>query len=79
MIEGIVSTFADYIICTAGGDKVECHAIEDRLYDAIDSLLITDWIASTLGQFVSIVNLNFILQYSDIKKIIGYLLRVLKH
>ena len=73
MIEGIVSTFADYITCTAGGDKVECHAIEDKLYDATTSLLIVEWIAATLGQFISIVNLNFVLQYSDLKKCIGYL------
>ena len=79
MIEGIVSTFGDYIICTAGGDKVECHAIEDRLYDATTSLLISDWIAGALRQFVSIVNLNFVIQYCDIKKVIGYLLCSLKH
>ena len=76
MIEGIVSTFDDYIMCTAGGDKVECHAIEDKLYDATTSLLIVEWIAGTLGQFISIVNLNFVLQYSDLKKWIGYLYKI---
>ena len=73
MVEGIVSTFSNYVICAAGGDKVECQAIEDKLYDATTSLLIVNWITGTMGQFISIVNLNFVLQYSDLKKHIGYL------
>ena len=73
VIEDTVSAFGDYIVCSAGGDKAECDAIEDRLYDATIYLLIVEWIAGTLGQFISIVNLNFVLQYSDVKKIIGYM------
>ena len=79
VIDDIISIFADYIICTAGGDKVECNALEDRLYDSTISVLTLQWIAGTLALLINIVNLNFVLQYSDVKKIIGYLLCSLKH
>ena len=73
VIEDIASTYADYIICTAGGDKVECDVIADRLDDATTSLLIIEWIAGTLPLLLIFVNLNFVIQYSDIKKMIGSL------
>ena len=76
--ENILNTFMDYVICSAGGDKAECHVIRDRLYDAVTAPLIMDWIVSTLVLFLSIVNLNFVIQYSDIKKAISYLLHSLK-
>jgi len=77
--DDITSRIADYITCTAGGDKLKCHPLEDKIYDATTTLLVLDWISSTLGQFISIVNLNFVLQYSDIKKIVGRLFSTLRH
>ena len=76
--ENVLNTLVDYVICTAGGDKAECHVIRERLYDAMTAPLIMDWIAGTLVLCLSIVHLNFVLQYSDIKKAISYLLHSLK-
>ena len=76
--DSITSTIMDYIICSAGGDKAECHAISERLHIEVTTPLIMEWIATTLGPFASIVHLNLVLQYSDIKKAIGYLLHPFK-
>ena len=77
--DDIISRIADYIACTVGGDKLECHALLDRVYDATTTVLAFEWLSATLGQLVSIVNLNFVLQYSDIKKIIGHFFNSLRH
>ena len=53
--------------------------LENRVYDATATLLALNWISTTLAQLISIVNLNFVLQYSDIKKIIGYLCSSSRH
>ena len=72
--DSIANTLLDHIICSAGGDKAECHAISERLHDVVTTPLIMKWIAITIRSFASIVHLNLVFRYSDIKKAIGYLL-----
>ena len=76
--ESVTSAIMDYIICSVGGDKAECHVTSERLHDVITFPLIMECIATTLRPFASIVHLNLVLQYSDIKKAIGYLLHPFK-
>ena len=76
--EDIFSTLVDYVICSAGGDKAECHVIRDKLHDIVTAPFIMEWIAGTLVLLLSIAHLNFVLQYSDIKKAFSCLLHSLK-
>jgi len=79
ILESVTAKFAEYIICSIGGDKVECNELRNRLYDAVTAPATLNWIANTLGLFVGIVNLNLIFNYSDVKKAIAHLVNSLKH
>ena len=76
--DDIVNALIEYVSCAIGGDKVQCHDKKDDLYDLTTGPLIMDWIAGSVAFFSTIVNLNFVLQYSDIKKVVVYLVHLFK-
>ena len=68
----------EYITCVIGGDKTQCNVRRDRVYDVLTAPITLDWMAFTLALLSSIVNLNYILNYSDVKEAIVHLLQSLK-
>lgn len=61
------------MFCSLGGDKEECASLRDRQFDHTTPPVLMNWIAFSLEMFVCLINLNFIITFTDVKNVTVWL------
>lgn len=64
----------DYIFCSLGGYKDECRVYEEQLQEETVALLVMSYISTVLLSFVHLINLFFVIPFSDAKETLKRLL-----
>ena len=68
-IDTVVDNIGSYMLCSAGGQRMECDGYKERLNNDLIPSIVFDLITTVFISFVNIINLLFVLQYKDVKQI----------
>ena len=72
-INDISDALIAYLFCSLGGDKEECISLGERRFNYVTPPLVMDWIAFILEMLTSVINLNFLITYTDVKNVVAWL------
>ena len=65
----ITENLYNFMLCSAGGHRVECDRYREELNDDLIPFIVFDAISLFFIAFANIVNLLYILQYKDVKDV----------
>ena len=65
----ITENLYNFMLCSAGGHRVECDRYREELNDDLITFIVVDLISSFFISFANIINLLYILQYKDVKDV----------
>ena len=65
----IVKNLFNFVLCSAGGHRVECDRYREELNDDLIPFIVFDLILSFFNALANIINLLYILQYKDVKDV----------
>ena len=68
-IDTVVNNIGSYTLCSAGGQRTDCDNFREKLNNNLVRSIVFDLISTVFISFVNIINLLFVLQYKDVKKI----------
>ena len=68
-IDTIVDNVGGYTLCSAGGEQTECDGYREKLNNNLIPSIVFDLISTVFISFVNIINLLFVLQFRDVKRV----------
>ena len=68
VIDSAAENIMKFVLCSAGGYKMECDVFRDRLHKNLTPSIVSGLIATLFLSFVNITNLLYVIQFQDVKK-----------
>ena len=70
-IDTATENVINFTLCSAGGYREECDGFREALHQGLIPAIVFDNLFTIFFAFINIINLLFVLQYQDAKKVLS--------